>query len=188
MKLNVIIASTRPNRIGPFVADWFHRFAVEHGAFESELVDLATFNLPVFDEPAHPALGNYAHEHTKRWSESVRAADAFVFVMPEYNYGPPPSLVNALTFVYREWNFAPAGFVSYGGVSGGTRAVQAVKSTVSTLKMVPIPEGVAIPMVPAQIVDSAFKANDLNVTAARTMLDQLKIWAGALQQLRTTVR
>jgi NAD(P)H-dependent FMN reductase len=179
MKLNVIIASTRPNRVGPFVASWFHRFAVDHGAFEPELVDLATFNLPVFDEPAHPALGNYAHAHTKLWSESVRSADAFVFVMPEYNFGPPPSLLNALNFVYREWNFAPAGFVSYGGLSGGTRAVQAVKSTISAVKMVPIP---------AQIVDSTFKANDLNATAARTMLDQLKVWAGALQQLRTTVR
>jgi NAD(P)H-dependent FMN reductase len=138
--------------------------------------------------PPTPALGNYAHEHTKRWSESVRSADAFVFVMPEYNFGPPPSLLNALNFVYREWNFAPAGFVSYGGVSGGTRAVQAVKSTISAVRMVPIPEGVAIPMVPAQIVDPAFKANELNATAARTMLDQLKIWTGALRQLRTTVR
>jgi hypothetical protein len=66
----------------------------------------------------------YEHDHTKRSSASVAAADAFVIVTPEYNYGPPPSLINAFDFVYKEWNYKPAGFVSYGGVSGGLRAVQ----------------------------------------------------------------
>ena len=111
MQLNVIVGSTRPGRVGPFVARWFCDFAAEHGGFAPVLVDLADFDLPIFDEPRHPALGDYAHAHTKRWASSVQAADAFAIVTPEYNYGPPPALLNALNFVYREWNYAPAGFV-----------------------------------------------------------------------------
>jgi NAD(P)H-dependent FMN reductase len=186
MKLNVIISSTRPGRVGPAVARWFHGYAAGHGAFAPQLVDLVDFDLPIFDEPRHPALGNYAHEHTKRWAASVASADAFAFVTPEYNFGPPPSLLNALNFLYREWNYAPAGLVSYGGVSGGTRGSQAVKSTLSALKMVPVPEGVAVPMVAEQLKDGAFSANSLNELAAKTMLDELLRWAEALKNLRAT--
>ncbi|WP_163368404.1 NADPH-dependent FMN reductase, partial [Enterobacter hormaechei] len=67
--------------------------------FDATLVDLADFKLPIFDEPKHPRLGDYQHEHTRKWSASVKAADAFVFVTPEYNYGPSPALINALTYL-----------------------------------------------------------------------------------------
>src|SRR5699024_502966 len=136
-KLQVIIASTRPGRVGPTVAAWFHDFAKQHDQFAVELVDLADFNLPLLDEPVHPRLQDYQHAHTRAWSKSVAAADAYVFVCPEYNYSPPPSLINALDYVYTEWNYKPCGFVSYGGVSGGLRAVQAARLQVTTLKMMP---------------------------------------------------
>src|SRR5690606_29928839 len=99
--------------------------------------------LPVYDEPEHPRLQKYQHEHTKRWSASVAAADAYVFVLPEYNYNPPPSFYNALNYVYKEWNYKPAGFVSYGGVSGGLRSTQMAKQLVTTLKMMPMMESAA---------------------------------------------
>src|SRR5690625_836198 len=127
LKLQVVICSTRPGRVGPVVADWFNSFAAKNSNFDVELVDLADFNLPIYDEAKHPATGIYANEHTKAWSTSVASADAYVFVTPEYNYGPPPSLTNALNYVYKEWNYKPCGFVSYGGVSGGLRAVQVAK-------------------------------------------------------------
>ena len=76
LRLHTIICSTRPGRVGPTVARWFHAFALDHGRFEAVLVDLADFNLPVFDEPYHPSLRKYQHVHTKRWSASVSAADA----------------------------------------------------------------------------------------------------------------
>src|SRR4051812_6805747 len=120
-KLHSIIASTRPGRLGPSIANWFHDRAVQHGKFEASLVDLATFNLPLFDEPQHPRFAKYEHAHTKAWSASVASADAFVLVTPEYNAGPPPSLLNALTYLHNEWKYKPVGFVSYGGVSAGAR-------------------------------------------------------------------
>ncbi|OWT56747.1 NADPH-dependent FMN reductase [Candidimonas nitroreducens] len=186
LKLHVIICSTRPGRVGPSVAAWFHEYAKAHGGFDAELVDLADFNLPIYDEPVHPRMQQYEHEHTKRWSQSVAAADAYVFVTPEYNYSPPPSLVNALDYVYREWNYKPCGFVGYGGVSGGVRAVQMAKLHATTLKMVPLVEGVMVPMVASHINDSGvFGSNELIDASAKTMLDELVRWAEALRPLRS---
>jgi NAD(P)H-dependent FMN reductase len=189
LKLHVITSSTRPGRVGPSVARWFHGFAVEHGKFEATLVDLADFDLPVYDEPKHPVLQQYEHEHTKRWSASVAAADAFVFVTPEYNFGPTPALLNALDYVYKEWNYKPAGFVSYGGVSGGIRAVQITKQSLTTLKMVPIVEAVVIQMVPQHLDENkVFKPKDVHTSSATAVLDELLRWAEALKPLRTETK
>lgn len=183
--LHVVIVSTRPGRVGPAVARWFADFAHQHGKFDARLVDLADFNLPVYDEPRHPVLQQYEHAHTKAWATSVSAADAFVFVTPEYNYGPSPAFVNALNYVYREWNYKACGFVSYGGVSGGLRSVQQAKPLVTTLKMMPMVEGVAVPMVGQQL-DAAgtFASNELIDRSAVQMLDELRQWTDALAALR----
>jgi len=184
-KLHILIASTRPGRVGPAVASWFHNYAVQHGKFDVELVDLADFHLPVYDEPIHPMRQQYEHEHTMRWSASVDAADAFVFVTPEYNFGTPPSLVNALDFLYREWNYKPVAFVSYGGVSGGIRSVQMTKQIVTTLKMVPIVEAVPIPFVAQYLDDTGvFTAIEAHEKSATVLLDELLRWAEALKTLR----
>ena len=187
LTLNIIIASTRPGRVGATVGKWFHQAAAEHGKFEPVLVDLAEVSLPIFDEPEHPARQLYKHDHTKRWAASVKSADAFVFVTPEYNFGPPPPLLNALNYVYHEWNYAPAGFVSYGGISGGLRAVQMEKLTLTTLKMMPITDAVVIPMVAQHLdKDRVFSPTDLHKSSASAMLDELHRWADALQPLRAT--
>jgi NAD(P)H-dependent FMN reductase len=184
-KLHTIVASTRPGRIGPAIANWFHGLAVEHGGFDAALVDLADFHLPVYDEPHHPMTQKYEHAHTRAWAASVHAADAYVFVTPEHNYGPPASLVNALNYVYNEWSYKPAAFVSYGGISGGLRGVQITKQLLTTLKVMPIVEGVVIPSY-AQHVDAsgAFTPNELHVKSAKSALDELKRWAEALKPLR----
>ncbi len=187
-RLHTIIASTRPTRIGPSVAKWFHDFASQHGKFDAHLVDLAEFNLPVLDEPEHPARRQYQHEHTKRWSASVNAADAFVFVTPEYNYGPPPSLLNALDYLFWEWQYKAVGFVGYGGISGGGRSTHAIKPTVATLKMMPIPENVWLPNVFQQIKDGVFTANEFNEQGAAALLNELIKWTDALAALREQAR
>lgn len=186
MLLQVVIASTRPGRVGDKVGAWFLEQARAHGKFESELVDLAEVNLPVFDEPRHPRLGQYEHAHTRAWSETVSRADAFVFVTPEYNYGPPPSLINALTYLAKEWAYKPVGFTSYGGVSGGLRSVQMIKQIVTTMKMMPIPEGVSIPFVSRHLdpAGKTFDPGEVQEKAASGMLDELHRWTIALSTLR----
>src|ERR1700741_1448799 len=187
-KLHVVTASPRPGRMGPAIAAWFHGFARAHGKFDAVAVDLADFKLPMYDEPQHPMRRKYEHEHTKKWAASVNAADAFVFVTPEYNYTPPPSLVNAFDYVYWEWQYKPVGFVGYGGISGGQRSTAGARHIASSLKMMPIPEMVVLPNVFQQLKDGVFAANQFNEQGATAMLNELAKWETALAPLRAEVR
>jgi len=187
LTLQMIVASTRESRKGPAVAAWALERARAHGKFRIELVDLAEVNLPLFDEPKHPRLREYEHAHTKAWSATVSRADAFVFVTPEYDFSPPASLINAVQYLVHEWAYKPVGFVSYGGVSGGTRGVQVTKLLVTTLKMMPMFEAVSIPFF-AQYIDTktgAFNPGEVQEKAATIMLDELLKWATALAPLRS---
>lgn len=183
-KLDVVVASTRPGRVGYPIGQWFTGFAAAHGGFDVELVDLAAAGLPLLDEPNHPRLRQYVHQHTMAWSASVDAADAFVFVTPEYNYGMPASLKNAIDYLHTEWAYKPVGFVSYGGVSAGTRAVQMVKQVVTTLKMTPVAEAVSLPFVTQFLDDGAIQANETMESSAKAMLDELLRYEKALRPLR----
>lgn len=182
--LLVVIASTRPGRVGLPVGRWFEERAHADGRFRVDVADLAEMDLPFHDEPNHPRLHRYVHDHTKAWSARVDAADAVVFVMPEYNYGYSAPLKNALDYLSTEWASKPAGFVSYGGASGGMRAVQALKPVLTALKMMPIPEAVAIAGVHAQLVDGHFDATPATEQAAVTLLDELLRWSRALAPMR----
>ena len=185
LKLHVIIASTRPGRVGPAVANWFEAFARRYEQFDVRLVDLAEVDLPLLDEAAHPRMQKYEHEHTKRWSAIVDEADAYVIVTPEYNFGSPPALVNALNYLYNEWNYKPVGFVSYGGMSGGLRSVQMTKQIVTTLKLVPLVEAVAIPGVWQHLDEQGnFIPNEHHDKSAAELLGELERWGEALKPLR----
>jgi len=182
--LGVVITSTRPNRVGLPVGLWFAEKARQHARFQVQVVDLKEVGLPAMDEPNHPMKQQYQHEHTKVWSRTISALDAFVFVTPEYNYSLAPALVNALDYLFVEWNYKPAGFVSYGGVSGGTRAVQMSKLLVTSLRMMPIPEGVFIPVVAKLIDAGTFNPGTTLDEAVTRLLDELLRWTEALRALR----
>lgn len=184
-RLMIVIASTRPGRIGLPVARWFTERARENGAFDIDVVDLAELNLPFFDEPKHPRMRQYVHQHTKDWSARVEAADAFVFVMPEYNFGFTAPLKNALDYLNLEWAYKPVGLVSYGGVSAGTRAAQMLKQVLTTLKMTPLPEAVSIPFVQQFLgPDGEIRPNEVMEASATAMLNELRRWTDALRSLR----
>jgi len=188
MKLNVIITSTRPGRIGDAVGRWFFEHASRNpGGFEIELTDLAELALPLYDEPNHPRLQNYQHDHTRRWSQIVGGSDAFVFVLPEYNFTAPPSFVNAVDYLFNEWRYKPAGFVSYGGVSGGLRAAQTAKTLLTGLSVMPIPAQVTVPMVAQSVKDGRFVPSEIVGQSADAMIAELARWAKALQSLRQEV-
>lgn len=184
-KLYVITVSTRPGRAGVPLSTWILGLAQAHGGFDVELVDLKDVSLPLFDEPRHPRLAQYEHEHTKRWSAKIKAADAFIFVTPEYNHGAPPSLINALDYLVHEWAYKPVSFVSYGGPAGGTRAVQMVKPMLVALKMTVLFESVIAPLFMQSIdAQGVFKATEFQQTSAQGMLDTLSKWVGVLAPMR----
>jgi NAD(P)H-dependent FMN reductase len=182
--LQVLVVSTREGRVGRIIADWFVEHARAHASFDVEVVDLKELALPMLDEPHHPRFRRYEHPHTKAWGAIVDRADAFAFVTPEYNFGCPPSLLNALDYLFFEWQYKPVAFVSYGGVSGGLRSVQMTKMVATTLKLVPMVEAVTIPLVGQQIKDGRFDATDKHTGAIPPMLTELRRWTDALSVLR----
>lgn len=186
-KLYTIICATRSARHGDKFAKWFNDFAAEHSDFDAELVDLAEVKLPFFDETVHPRAQKYEHEHTKKWSKIIEAGDAFVFVMPEYNYAPPAEFFNAINFLNSEWNYKPAAILSYGGVSGGLRSAQVARSHLSTLRMVALPEGIPLPNYPQFLDDKGnFTATDMVEASAKTVVEQLNVWHNGLKTIRNT--
>ena len=186
--LKIVIASTRPGRAGAPVGAWVQQIARDHGGFAVEVLDLAAIGLPFVDEPSHPFLRNYEHEHTRAWSAQVDAADAFVFVTPEYNYGFCAPLKNALDFLFFEWQYKPVGIVSYGGVSGGTRGAQMLKQVLDGLKLSPVFDNVYIPFVQELVADGRLNAGPIHEQAAEKMLDELARMEEALRGLRSDRR
>ena len=186
-KLGVVIASVRPGRVGGTIGTWLAAFARQHGGFEVEVLDLAELALPFSQEPNHPVTGNYVHDYTKNWSRLVGGCNAFVFVTPEYNHGYPASLKNALDLVNREWWYRPVGFASYGGVSGGLRAVSQLKQIISLLRMPAAADAFVAPFVAKQIEDGAFVPTEIQEAGTKSMLDELAKLAAALTPLQQPV-
>jgi NAD(P)H-dependent FMN reductase len=180
----IVVGSTRPGRAGLPIARWFEAMAREHGNFDIDFADLAEIALPLLDEPKHPRLHEYEHEHTKRWSARVDAADAIVFVHPEYNHGYTAPVKNAIDYLNQEWHDKPVGFVSYGGVSAGTRAMIGLKQVVTAVRMLPVVEAVNIPFFQQYLRDGELRPNDVMSTAATAMLDELERTERMLRSLR----
>lgn len=184
-ELKIITSTVRPTRKGRAVADWIFDIAEKHPAFNVELLDLAIINLPFMDEPHHPRLKKYVHEHTWKWSKKIEHADAFIFVTAEYDYNYPAPLRNALEFLYSEWSYKAAGIVSYGGISSGTRAANGLKSDLSSFNMVPITEAVNFPFFQQNInEENRFLPGEVSIQAAQTMLNQLERWTKGLKIVR----
>jgi NAD(P)H-dependent FMN reductase len=187
INLKIIIASTRPGRKGPIVASWVYETAKKHSGVSVELLDLAEINLPFLDEPHHPRFKKYEKQHTKDWSAKIDSADAFIVVTSEYNHGYPAPIKNALDFLFHEWAYKPLAFVSYGGISGGTRAVQLLKPVIAGFNMMPIQEAVYLPFFTKHIDDhDKFVADETLQKSIEVMLVALARWGENMKGLRTT--
>lgn len=148
-KIQVILGSTRNGRQGEKVARFFMQAVKNNTSAEVELVDLAQFNLPMFQDEVIPMMREGKHENAnvQKWLEKINEADGYVFVTAEYNASIPAALKNAMDFGYREWNNKYAGFVSYGALTGGARAVEHLRLVAAHLRMFTIYEKITIPNV-----------------------------------------
>lgn len=182
-RIAIIVGSTRPNRIGPDVANWVFENTKNRNDAEFELVDIADFNLPLLDEPMPPAMGQYSKEHTQVWAEKIASFDGFIFVTPEYNHSVPAALKNAVDFLYAEWNNKSIGFVSYGS-AGGTRAVEAWRLIVAELQMADVRAQVFLSFATDFASMTEFAPTDGATGALEPVYDQVVAWAEALKSLR----
>lgn len=190
IRVLALVSSTRPGALGPVVGQWLIETITPHAAelgVELVPVALGDLNLPFLDEEEHPSSGVYRHEHTRRWSAIVDAADGFIAVTPEYNYGMPATLKNALDYLSREWAWKPIGFVSYGNTSAGTRSVQHAKQVVTTLRLVPLGATVAIRIGDA-MESGRLRSDAARDTAGVGLLDELVRVAHALRPMRERAR
>lgn len=184
--LKIITSTVRPGRKGPIIAEWIAAQAQESGWFNTEVLELGEINLPVMNEPVHPAMKQYSFDHTKSWSAKIEEADAFIFVTAEYDYSYPAPLKNALEYLVQEWAIKPAAIVSYSiGAFAGVRAAKELKNDLLSLRCVSIAEMVNIPFLNEYIAeDGTFNPNEQMIKAAKTMLPQLNKWAKGLEAIR----
>src|SRR2546425_6929716 len=114
--ISVIVGSTREGRFSEKPAKWILQHLKKRKGVDARLLDLRDFPMPFFDQPLTPAMPGrppYKNEVVQRWTAAIAQSDGFVFVTPEYNYGPSAVLKNAPDCVYPEWNRKVAAFVSH---------------------------------------------------------------------------
>jgi NAD(P)H-dependent FMN reductase len=184
----VIIGSTRQNRFAPTVEQWFMSRTAERSDMTFAVADLRDWMFHYYDAPLPASRAEY-DEESQRWAEVVGAADGFVIVTPEYNHGYPAILKSALDAVYHEWVRKPVAFVSFGGWSGGVRAVEQLRQVAVELQMVPTRASVVIQFAPRVFdAEGTLQNPDLLNTSATTLLDDLSWWAHALRRAREATR
>lgn len=132
-RIGIIIGSNRPTRIATSISNYI-KDAMAHENLELVLIDLAEINLPFLDEPEIPARHHYTKPHTERWSQLISSFDGFVLVFPQYNWGYPTVLKNAINYLYDEWSGKPVSLMCYGG-HGGFQAALAMKLVTQGLHM-----------------------------------------------------
>lgn len=134
LRIAIVIGSTRPSRISAGIAEWARDALAAESALDYELLDLADVDLPVLDEPRMAALGQYEHAHTRAWSERVLGFDGFLFLFPQYNWGYPAVLKNAIDFLYSEWRGRPASVFTF-GTRGGVMAADQLTQVLNGVHM-----------------------------------------------------
>ncbi|AXK34485.1 NADPH-dependent oxidoreductase [Streptomyces armeniacus] len=185
-RLAVIYGSVREGRFGPVVGDWFAGEAETHGGFgEVDVIDLADHELPLIFPDFSAGPPPETARVLEGLSERLAAADAFVVVTPEYNHSFPASLKNGIDWFHGEWQAKPVGFVAYGGVSGGLRAVEQLRQVFAELHAVTVRDALSFHNAGGLFgPDGRPKDAEGSGAAAKGMLDQLTWWASALREAR----
>ncbi len=184
IKIAIITGSTRPGRVNLDVANWVLSRAKDRTDADYELVDIATYDLPLLDEPGRAFTNSYSHEHTKAWSAKIIGFDGFIFVTPEYNHSISGALKNAIDFLYNEWKNKAAGFVSYGGGSCGARAVEHLRLVLAELSVATVRGQVLLSLFTDFEGFKTFKPMAIRETDLVATFDQVESWAKAMQTVR----
>lgn len=172
LNIGIILGSTRENRVGPQVAAWIEKTIANRSDARASVVDLRAQALPHLDEPRPAMYGDYQHEHTRGWAQTIDSCDALVFVTPEYNQGMPGVLKNAIDFLYAEWTDKVVGIISY-GVSGGVHSAEQLRRLCILLSMKVTATQVALNMHNDFEEFSLFTPDDLRNGELKNLLDEV---------------
>ena len=187
MHLQIILGSIREGRRSAPVARWAVERASAYASSGTdltvELIDLKTWNLPMFELAKFPSSGGYEDPLQQRWAATVARADGYLFVVAEYNHGYTAALKNALDYLYAEWNRKPASFVAFGNAEGA-RAVQQLKLVLNELEVAPLPTATHLRGVAKKIVDDVFHPETAEEQRFDVTLDEWVWWADALAKAR----
>ncbi len=184
-RIKIILGSTRPGRFGEQPAKWLmeQTKTIKDHAFE--LIDLKEVNLPFLDEPSPPMMRQYTKDHTKAWSKVIDEADGFVFVTGEYDHSIPAALKNAIDFLFHEWNYKPASFVSYGSAAGGARSVEHLRGVCGEVKMYDLREQLLLADYYNNLDEAGnYKFAEDHALLAKQILTQTGFWADRLKSIR----
>lgn len=187
--ISVIVGSTREFRFSEKPAKWIFDHLASRDGIDVRLLDLRDFPMPFFDQampPATPGRPPYQNEVVQRWTAAIAVSDGFVIATPEYNYGPPAVLKNAIDWVFPEWHRKPVAFVSWGSV-GGVRSVQQLREMAAELQLAPVKSAVHIPVA---TLTAHFMGGDVEAglaeldPMAEALVDDLLWWTNALSAAR----
>ncbi|MFD8465445.1 NADPH-dependent FMN reductase [Streptomyces cyaneofuscatus] len=182
LKAAVILGSNREGRFGPVIADWFLGRAARYDGIETELIDVVTARLP---DALSFSPGPEEAARVAAVSARLAAADAFVVLTPEYNHSFPAPLKNLIDWHRAEWQAKPVAFVSYGGRSGGLRAVEQLRQVFAEMHTVTVRDTVSFHNAGALFDDAGNHRDPADVdAAAKALLDQLAWWGNALRDAR----
>lgn len=183
MKIAIVTGSTREGRKSLDVANWVKAIADQRGDASYEIVDVASFELPVWDSPVPPAYQPSDDPKAKAWVDTMAGYDGYIFVVAEYNHSMTGALKNALDYIGTELNNKAAGFVSYGSANGA-RAVEHLRGVLSELHVAHVRVGAGLNLFFDFKDFTTFTPSQPNEDAAKGMMDQLIVWTRAMSAVR----
>ncbi|MFF1381504.1 NADPH-dependent FMN reductase [Streptomyces sp. NPDC058308] len=184
LRVAVLVGSTREGRFAPVVTRWVKRHLDQRDDMRVDVVDLAETPLPTVMPPFGGPAAPGTEEALALVSPRLAAADAFVFITPEYNHSFPASLKNAIDWHNEQWHAKPIGFVSYGAISGGLRAVEQLRLVMAELNATTIRNTVSLHNAWGLFDTDGHMTEPASDAAVKTMLDQLAWWALALRDAK----
>jgi NAD(P)H-dependent FMN reductase len=191
MKLQIIVASTRPTRAADKVVPWVVNRAALHDAFETEVIDLRDWQLPMFAEHAgsigDPLDPSYSDQIVRQWNRKIAEGDAYIVITPEYNHSVPGELKNAIDSVFFSFAFRnkPMAMVGYsGGIGGAIRAIEHLAQIAVEVEAAPLRSTVVLPFVDKAFTPDGEPADQATEVSLQILLDDLAWWAAALRDAR----
>lgn len=175
MLVYIIVGSVREGRTAIKIANWLETaipsFNLEN--FQTEVIDLKEWNLPLFSGSHPPATGIYDQPKQQEWADKIAKADAFIFISPEYNHGYSPALKNALDYVGKEWSGKPAAFIGYGSTNG-SRSISQIRQVTSSLSIIDPNAVIEIRDIFKRNKDEKFEANEFEVKGLAALIGKLQ--------------